>query len=151
MDDACRARAERRTTRIAQTAPVGSASARRSPSPMVNAATGLKAHEQQGSSQPAIEQADGRTTTPSLVHAFGPASRAWMEMPHGRRVLAIATKLIRYRLAPGYHNDSLQHIEELVATAGDSAVLSCSLPPQLSLANDEEQEAPPPPSEWRAT
>ncbi|KAE8806275.1 hypothetical protein D1007_17514 [Hordeum vulgare] len=117
---------------------MGPAGARRSPSPMANAATSPDAQEQQGSSQPAIEQADGRTVTPSLVWASGSTSCAQPEMPHGRRALAMATSVLCYRPAPNRHNDSLQHIEELVAAAGDSTTFSCSFRPQPSVANDEE-------------
>ncbi|KAE8767833.1 hypothetical protein D1007_60763 [Hordeum vulgare] len=92
--------AERRTTCIAQTAPFGSASAPRSPSPVVNAATGPGAQEQQGSSQPPTEQVDSRTATPSLARPLGSASRARPEMPDGRRALAMATELLRYRSHP---------------------------------------------------
>ncbi|KAE8772114.1 hypothetical protein D1007_55919 [Hordeum vulgare] len=55
----------------------------------------------------------------------------------------MATELLCYRPAPYSHNESLQRIEELVAAAGDSTVFSCLFRPQPSLANDEEQEAPP--------
>ncbi|KAE8817754.1 hypothetical protein D1007_04520 [Hordeum vulgare] len=105
---------------------MGPAGACRSPSPMVNAAMGPSAQEQQGSSHPATEQPDGRTATMSLVRASGSASRARLEMPHGRHVLAMATELLRYRPAPDRHNDWLPRIEELVAAAGDPVVLSCS-------------------------
>ncbi|KAE8809953.1 hypothetical protein D1007_13414 [Hordeum vulgare] len=91
MADARQARSERHATRIAQTAPVGPAHTRRSPSSMANAATGPDAQERQGSSQLATEQADSRTATPSLVRASGSASCARPEMPHGQRALAIAT------------------------------------------------------------
>ncbi|KAE8794165.1 Polypyrimidine tract-binding protein-like protein 1 [Hordeum vulgare] len=133
---------ECRATRIAQTAPVSAVGARRSPSPMVNAATGLEAQEQQGSSQPATEPIDGRTATPLLARPSGSASRARLEMPHGRRALAMATELLRYRPAPDHQDDWCYHIEELIAAACNSAALSCSLRPQPSLAN-EEQDAPP--------
>ncbi|KAE8806843.1 hypothetical protein D1007_16932 [Hordeum vulgare] len=145
MADARRACTECRATRIAQAPPVGPTDARRSPSPMANAATGPDIQEQQGSSQPATEQPDGRTATPSLVRAFGSASRTRSEMPLGRRALAKATELIRYRPTPDRHNDWLQRIEELVAAAGDPASFSFSFRPQQSLANDEEQDASPPP------
>ncbi|KAE8811289.1 hypothetical protein D1007_11649 [Hordeum vulgare] len=95
-----RARAEHRATRIAQMTLVGPAGARRSPSPMVNAATGLDAQEQQGSSEPTIEQPDGRTATPSLVRASGSVLRARPEMPHGQHALAMAAELLRYQPAP---------------------------------------------------
>ncbi|KAE8803218.1 hypothetical protein D1007_20994 [Hordeum vulgare] len=98
-------RAERRTTHVAQTAPTDPADVHRSPSPMVNAATGADAKEPQGSSQPATEQTDGRTATPSLVQDSGSASRARPEMLHGRRALAMATELLPYRSAPDRHND----------------------------------------------
>ncbi|KAE8817894.1 hypothetical protein D1007_04242 [Hordeum vulgare] len=117
----------------------------RSPSPVVSAATGPDAQEQQGSSQPNNEQADGRTATPSLVRASGSASHARPKMPHGRRTLAMATRLLRYRPAPDHHHDWLQRIEETVAAAGDSAAFSFSLQPQPSLANGEEQDTPPRP------
>ncbi|KAE8774480.1 hypothetical protein D1007_53140 [Hordeum vulgare] len=81
--------------------------ARRSPSPVVNAAMGLDAQEQQGSSQPVTEHPDGRTATPSIARASGVASHARPEMPHGRRVLAMATELLCYRPAPDRHNDWL--------------------------------------------
>ncbi|KAE8787746.1 hypothetical protein D1007_38211 [Hordeum vulgare] len=104
-----------------------------------------KAQEQQGSSQPATEHCDGRTATPSLLRASGATSHARPEMPHGRRALAMATEQLRYRSAPDRHHDWLQHIEELVATAGDSTMLSCSFQPQPSQVNDEEWDALPPP------
>ncbi|KAE8818724.1 hypothetical protein D1007_03543 [Hordeum vulgare] len=84
---------------------------------MENAATGPDAQEQQGSSQPATEQADDRTATPSLVRASWSASGVRPEMPQGRRALAMATELLRYRPAPDRHNDWLKRIEELVAAA----------------------------------
>ncbi|KAE8793601.1 hypothetical protein D1007_31762 [Hordeum vulgare] len=143
MADTRRARAERNATRLAQTVPVGAAGARRSPSPVVNAATGPEVQEQQGSSQPLTEQADGRMATPSLVWASRSASCARSEAPHGRRALAMATEMLHYRPAPDRHNEWLQRIEELVV-AGDSAVLSCSLRPRPSLANNKEQDAAPP-------
>ncbi|KAE8805052.1 hypothetical protein D1007_18896 [Hordeum vulgare] len=145
MADARRVHPEHRATRIAQTAPVGAAGARRSPSPMVNVATIPEAQEQQGSSQPPTEHVDRRTTTLSLVRPLGSASRARREMPHGCRALAMATKLLHYRPAPDHHDDWLHHIEELIAAVGDSGVLSCSLRPQWSLTNNEEQDAPPMP------
>ncbi|KAE8791804.1 hypothetical protein D1007_33695 [Hordeum vulgare] len=76
MADARRVHTERRATLITQTALVGAAAARRSPSPMVDAATGPEAQEQQGSSQPATKPINGRTTTPSLARPSGSASRA---------------------------------------------------------------------------
>ncbi|KAE8784903.1 hypothetical protein D1007_41434 [Hordeum vulgare] len=100
MGDARRARAECPAARVAQTALAGTACARRSPSPVVNAATGLDAQEQWGSSQPDTEHDDSRTTTPSLVRASRASSHARPEMPHGRRALAMATELLRYRPAP---------------------------------------------------
>ncbi|KAE8791471.1 hypothetical protein D1007_34111 [Hordeum vulgare] len=111
MADARRARAKHRATRVAHTMQAGPAGTHRSPSLVVNAATGLDTQEQQGSSQPATEQADGRTATLSLVRASGSASRARTEMPHGRGALAMATELLRYRPAPDRHNDWLQRIE----------------------------------------
>ncbi|KAE8780165.1 hypothetical protein D1007_46719 [Hordeum vulgare] len=90
MADARRVRAERRAACIAQTAPVGAVGARRSPSPMVNAATGPEARQQQGSSQPPTEQVDGRTATLSLArlrdrhHALGqrcPSAAARLPWP----------------------------------------------------------------------
>ncbi|KAE8812628.1 hypothetical protein D1007_10327 [Hordeum vulgare] len=134
MADARRARAERRATLVAQTPPMGPAGACWSPSPMVNAATGPDAQEQQGSSQQATEQPDDRTATPALVRASGSASRARPEMPHGRHALAVAAQLLRYRPGP----DWLQRIEELVASVGDPATISYSFRPQPSLPNDEE-------------
>ncbi|KAE8819127.1 hypothetical protein D1007_03114 [Hordeum vulgare] len=95
----------RRATRIAQTAPVDAVGTRRSPSPVVNAATGPEAQEQHGSSQPTTEPADGRTAMPSLATPSGSASRARPERPHGRRALAMATELLRYRPAPDRHDD----------------------------------------------
>ncbi|KAE8792859.1 hypothetical protein D1007_32549 [Hordeum vulgare] len=123
MANARRVRAERRATRVSQTTPVGAAGARRSPSPVVNATTGPEVQEQQGSSQPVTEQAEGRTATPSLGRPSGSASRARPEMPHGWRTLAMATELLRYRPAPDRHDDLLQRIEELIAAAGDSTTL----------------------------
>ncbi|KAE8789736.1 hypothetical protein D1007_36041 [Hordeum vulgare] len=145
MADARRDHVERHTTPVAETLPAGPAGARRSPSPMLNAATGPDAQEQQGSSQPATKQPDGRTATPSLVRASGSTSRARPKMPHGHHALAIPAELLRYRLAPDRHNDWLQRIEELVAAAGDPVALSYSFRLQPSLANDEEQDTPPPP------
>ncbi|KAE8811570.1 hypothetical protein D1007_11629 [Hordeum vulgare] len=145
MVDACRVHVERRATRIAQTAPVGAADPCRSPSPMVNAATGLEGKDQEGSSQPATDPVDGHTATSSLARPSGSAWGARPEMPYGHSTLAMATELLRYRPAPDRHGDSLHRIEELIAAAGDSTALSCSLRPQLSLVNKEEQDAPPPP------
>ncbi|KAE8811117.1 hypothetical protein D1007_12112 [Hordeum vulgare] len=145
MVEARWARTERSATRVAQMATVGAAGARRSPSLMVNAATGLEAQEQQGSSQPATEQPDGRTATPSLVPTFGSASCARPEMPHGWGALAMVVELLRYRPAPDRHNDWLQRIVQFGAVVGDPLALSCPFRPTLSLANDVEQDAPPPP------
>ncbi|KAE8797593.1 hypothetical protein D1007_27248 [Hordeum vulgare] len=125
MADACRARAERRAARIAQTAPAGPAGAHRSPSPVMNAATGPDAQEQQGSSLPVTEHRYSRTATPSLVRGSRATLHARADMSHGRRVLAMATELLRYRPAPDHHHDWLQRIEEHVAAAGDSTSLSC--------------------------
>ncbi|KAE8797378.1 hypothetical protein D1007_27486 [Hordeum vulgare] len=94
---------------------------------MVNAASGLEVQEQQGSSQPVTEPVDVRTATPSLARPSGSASRARPEVPHGWRVLAMATELLRYRPAPDRHDEWLQRIKELITTSGDSAALSCSL------------------------
>ncbi|KAE8794701.1 hypothetical protein D1007_30537 [Hordeum vulgare] len=138
MPDAHWARAECRATRVAQTAPAGPAGTRRSPLPVVNAATGPNAQERQGSSQPATEHPDSR---PPLRRS----SRLRLDMPHGRRMLAMVTELLRYRPSPDRHNDWLQRIEELVAAAGDSVALSFLFVPQPSHANGEEQDAPPPP------
>ncbi|KAE8821021.1 hypothetical protein D1007_00858 [Hordeum vulgare] len=145
MADARRARAECLATRVVQTARAGPAGASRSPSPVVNTATGPNTQEQQGSSQPATEHHDSRTATLSLLRASEATSHARPKMPHGPRALAMANEVLRYRPAPDRHNDWLQRIEELVAVAGDSAALSRSFRPQLSQANDEEQDAPPPP------
>ncbi|KAE8799137.1 hypothetical protein D1007_25520 [Hordeum vulgare] len=132
MADARRARAECRATRVAQTAPVDVVGAHRSPSPMVNTPTDPEVQEQQGSSQPATEQADGRNATLSLVRPSRSVSRARPEMPHGRRTLAMPAELLRYRPAPNRHDDWLQCIEEHIAASGDSAAVSCSLRPQPS-------------------
>ncbi|KAE8799943.1 hypothetical protein D1007_24562 [Hordeum vulgare] len=105
MADARRACAERHATRVALMAPMGRTGVCRSPSSMANAATGTDVQEQQSSSQPATEQPDSRTATPSLVRASGSASRARPEMSHGRRTLDMATELLRYRPAPDRHND----------------------------------------------
>ncbi|KAE8794322.1 hypothetical protein D1007_30961 [Hordeum vulgare] len=83
------------------------AGSRRSPSPMVNAATGPDVQEQQGSSESATEQPNGHTATPSLVPASGSASRARPEMPHGRRTLSMVAELLRYWPTPDCHNDWL--------------------------------------------
>ncbi|KAE8784150.1 hypothetical protein D1007_42322 [Hordeum vulgare] len=117
MADARRVRAERRTTCITHTTPVGAVGARRSPSPVVNAATSPEIQEQQGSSQPVTEPVDARTASPSLARPSGSASRAPPEMPHGHRALAMATKLLRYRPAPDRHDDWLHRIEELITAA----------------------------------
>ncbi|KAE8782601.1 hypothetical protein D1007_43993 [Hordeum vulgare] len=145
MADARRARAKRRATCVAHTAPLGPAGARWSPSPMVNAATCPDAQEHQGSSRPTIEQPDGRTATSSLVEASWSASRTRPEMLHGRRALVMAVELLRYWLAPDRHNDWPEGIEELVTATSDPTALSCSFRPQPCMANDEEQDAPPPP------
>ncbi|KAE8773135.1 hypothetical protein D1007_54757 [Hordeum vulgare] len=145
MANARLVRAERCATRITQTAPVGAAGARRSPSPMVNTATSLEAQEPQGSSQSATEPVDGRTATPSLARTSGSASCAREKVPHGRRALAMAMELLRYWPAPNRHNDWLQRIDDLIAVADDSPALSSSLRHEPSLANNEEQDAPPPP------
>ncbi|KAE8775650.1 hypothetical protein D1007_51820 [Hordeum vulgare] len=105
MADAIQVHAEHRATRVAQTTPVGPVGARRSPSPLVNVATGSDAPEQQGSSQPATERPDGFTATPSRVQSSRSASRAQPEMPHGWCMLAMATELLRYQPAPDRHND----------------------------------------------
>ena len=98
MSDARRARAERLAalaSRVAQTAPVGGRP-RRSPSPAVNAATGLPGNEQQASSQhPSVRQ-DGRTATPSLTPA-GSSSRALRAPMEARAALIAANELLRYR------------------------------------------------------
>ncbi|KAE8794298.1 hypothetical protein D1007_31018 [Hordeum vulgare] len=107
MTEAHWARVERRTTRVAQTAPVGLAGACRSPSPMANAATGPDIQKQQGSSQLATEQHDGRVVTPLLIRASRSASRARSEMLHGRRALSMATEVLHYRHAPDLNNDWL--------------------------------------------
>ncbi|KAE8794603.1 hypothetical protein D1007_30642 [Hordeum vulgare] len=144
MADARPPRAECRAARVAQTAPAGPTGARRSPSPVVNVATGPDAQERQGSSQSATEHRDGRTATLSLVRASKVISHARPEMPHGWRALAMAIELIRYRPTIDRHHDWLQRIEELVAVAGDSTALSCSFRSQSSQANDKEQHVPPP-------
>ncbi|KAE8787575.1 hypothetical protein D1007_38393 [Hordeum vulgare] len=118
---------------------------RRLPSTVVNVATDPEVQEQQGSSQPVTEQADGRTATPLLARPSGSVPRARPEMPHGRRALAMATELLHYRPTRDRHFDWLQCMKELITAAGDSAALSCSLQPQPSLANDKEQDVPPPP------
>ncbi|KAE8769650.1 hypothetical protein D1007_58729 [Hordeum vulgare] len=125
MADARRAHAEHHATRVSHTALGGPAGARRSPSPMVNAASGPEVQEQQGSSQPATEHPDGRAATPSLARASMSASHARPEVPHGQRVLTMATELLRYRPAPDRLNKWLHRIEELVAAVGDSVALSC--------------------------
>ncbi|KAE8771436.1 hypothetical protein D1007_56671 [Hordeum vulgare] len=150
MADARRARAEHHATCVAQKAPMGPAGVRRSPSPMANAATGPDVQEQKGSSQPATQQPDGRTATPLLVRASRSASDTRLEMSHGRRMLAMATERLHYRPAPDRHNDWLQRIEDLVAGTGDTAAFSCFFRPQPSLANDEEQDASPPPPQHGA-
>ncbi|KAE8820486.1 hypothetical protein D1007_01634 [Hordeum vulgare] len=112
---------------------------------MVNPATGPEVQEQQGSSQLVTMRVDGRTTMSSLARPSGSSSCARLEMPHDRRATAMATELLRCRPAPDRHGDFLHRIEELIAAAGDSTALSCSLRPQPSLVNNEEQDAPPPP------
>ncbi|KAE8785703.1 hypothetical protein D1007_40552 [Hordeum vulgare] len=129
MADTRRVRAELRATRIARTAPVGAAGARRSSSPVVNAATSPEAQEQQGSSQPPDEHVNGRTAMPSLDRPSGSASRTRPEMPHGRRALAMATELLRYWPAPDCHDEWLHRIEDLIAAARGSAALSFSVRP----------------------
>ncbi|KAE8774555.1 hypothetical protein D1007_53036 [Hordeum vulgare] len=116
MADARRACAERRATRVAHITTVGPADARRSPSPMANAATGPDAQEQQGSSELA-------TSSPTARHSVAPPGfRVGLArpsaVPHGRRALAMATELLRYRTAPGRHDDWPQRIDELVAATG---------------------------------
>ncbi|KAE8773718.1 hypothetical protein D1007_54023 [Hordeum vulgare] len=117
MVDARWVRAEHRATRIAQTVPIGVAGARRSPSPVVNAATGPEVQEQQGSSQQATKPVNGRTATLSLGRPSGSVSRARAEMHHGRRTLAMATELLRYRLL------------QTSTTTGSIASRSSSSPP----------------------
>ncbi|KAE8787669.1 hypothetical protein D1007_38372 [Hordeum vulgare] len=136
MADARRVCAERRATRIAQTAHVSVTDARRSPSPVVKAANGPEAQEKQGSSQPPTEHVDNRTAIPSLVGPSGWASRTQPELPHGHHALAMAIELLRYQPARDRHDDWLHHIKQLIAVAGDSATLSCSLRPQPSLTNN---------------
>ncbi|KAE8802894.1 hypothetical protein D1007_21328 [Hordeum vulgare] len=131
MAEARQARAERRATRVAQTAPEGPISARRSPSPGVNADMGPDAQEEQGSSHPATEHPNGCTATLSLIRASGAASHTRPEMPHGRHALSMTTELLHYRPSPHCHDKWLQHIEELVAAAGESAVLSFSFRPTV--------------------
>ncbi|KAE8782089.1 hypothetical protein D1007_44608 [Hordeum vulgare] len=145
MADARWVRAERRATRIAQTAPVSAAGVRRSSSPVVNAGTGLEVQEKHGSSQPATEPVYGRTATLSLARPSRSASRARPKMPHDRCTLAMATELLHYRPARDRHDDWLHRIEELITVVGYSSALSCSLRPQPSLANNDEEDAPPPP------
>ncbi|KAE8792495.1 hypothetical protein D1007_32967 [Hordeum vulgare] len=94
---------------------------------MVNAANGPKVQEQHGSSQLVTEPVDGCTATPSLAKPSGSASRARPEMPHGRRALAMATELLRYRPSLDRHDDWLHRIEELIAATSDLAALSFSL------------------------
>ena len=94
MSDARQARVERRAalaSRIAQTAPVGGRP-RRSPSPAVNAATGLAGNEQQASSQHLSVRQDGRTATPSLTPA-GSSSRALRAPMEARAALIAANEL----------------------------------------------------------
>ncbi|KAE8799937.1 hypothetical protein D1007_24634 [Hordeum vulgare] len=124
MAEARRARAERRTARVAHAAPSGPSDACRLPSPMMNAAMGPDAQEQKGSSQPITEHRDIRTATPSLVRGSGATSHARPEMPHGRHALAMAIELLCYQPALDRHHDWLKRIEDLVATAGHSAALS---------------------------
>ncbi|KAE8797481.1 hypothetical protein D1007_27338 [Hordeum vulgare] len=107
MADARRAHAKRHAARVAQTAPAGSTGAHRSPSSVMNAATGADAQGQQGSSQPVTEHLDGRTTTRSLVRGSGGTSHARPEMPHSRCVLAMATELLCYWPAPDRHHNWL--------------------------------------------
>ncbi|KAE8779021.1 hypothetical protein D1007_47999 [Hordeum vulgare] len=145
MADARRVRTKHRATRITQTARVGADRARRSPSPVVNAATGPEVQGQQGSSQPVTKSVDCRTATLSLTRTSGSASHARPEMPHDRCKLAISTCLLRYRPSLDRRDDWLHHIEELIAATGGSAVLSCSLRPKPSMANNEEQDTPPSP------
>ncbi|KAE8807228.1 hypothetical protein D1007_16544 [Hordeum vulgare] len=106
MADARRARAERCAARVAQTAPGGPAGARRSPSPVMNTATGPDAQEQQGSSQSVTQHRDGRdghNATPSLIR--GSWSALQPKMPHSQRALAMATEQLRYQTAPDRHHD----------------------------------------------
>ncbi|KAE8818238.1 hypothetical protein D1007_04116 [Hordeum vulgare] len=101
MADARRVRAERRTTRIAQTAPIGDADACGSPSPNVNATTRPEVQEQLGSSQTQCESVDGRITTLSLARPSGSASCARPEMPHVHCMLAMATGLLETAMMTG--------------------------------------------------
>ncbi|KAE8812640.1 hypothetical protein D1007_10341 [Hordeum vulgare] len=129
MANARRVHVECRATRIAHTVPVGAVGVRCSPSPVVNAATGPEVQEKYGSSQPVTEPVDDRTATPSLTRPLGSAWCARPEMPHGRRALPMDTDLLRYRPVADCHDDSLHCIEELIAAASDSMVLSCLLRP----------------------
>ncbi|KAE8783240.1 hypothetical protein D1007_43334 [Hordeum vulgare] len=123
MADARRARAERRATRIAHTTSVGPTGVRRSPSPIENAATGPDVQNSKAPPSRLPSTPTAAPPLPSLVWASGSASRTRPEMLHGRRALAMATELLHYRSVPNRHNNWLQHIEELVAAAGDSAAL----------------------------
>ena len=146
MSDARRARAECRAalaSHVAQTAPVGGRP-RRSPSPAVNAATGLAGNEQQASSQhPSVRQ-DGRTATPSLTPA-GSSSRAFCAPMEARAALIAANELLRYRPVDDLYEDCLDRIAELVSTAGGSLAPSLSLPRPPPATGDVAHAAAPPP------
>src|SRR4051812_26720976 len=119
MSGSRRARAERRAaiaSRVAQTAPVGG-HPRRSPSPVVNAATGPAGNEQQASSQhPSVRQ-DGRTATPSLTPA-GSSSRAHRAPLEARAALIASNELLRYCRVDDVYEEWLDCVAELVHAAG---------------------------------
>ena len=146
MSDARRARAERRaalTTHVAQTAPVGGCPCC-SPSPVVNAATGLVGNEQQASSLHPLVRREGRTATASLTPA-GSSSHARRAPTDAHTALLLARELLHYRPVDDLYEDWLAHITELVSAAGGSPAPSFSLPRPPSCVGDAAQEAPPPP------
>ena len=146
MSDARRARAERRAalaSRVAQTAPAGR-HPRRSPSPSVNAATGLVGDERQASSQhPSVRQ-DGRTATPSLT-PNGSLSRALRAPMEARVALIAANELLRYRPVDDVYEEWLDRVAELVRATGGSPAPSAPLYRTKPHAGDEAPAAPRPP------
>ena len=106
LADARRAHAERRaalTARVAQTAPVGGCP-RCSPSPAVNAATGLAGNEQKVSSLHPSVQREGCTATPSLTPA-GSSSHARRAPMDTHASLLLARELLPYRPVDDLYED----------------------------------------------
>nr|XP_020194926.1 uncharacterized protein LOC109780756 [Aegilops tauschii subsp. strangulata] len=145
MADARQVRAERRTTCVAQTAPMGRGVPRRSASPAANAATDPAAHEQQDSSLPPSVRWDDRTATPSLTPVTTSSSHARRKPANAQAALLMARELLRYDPIEEGYDAWLGRITELVNAAGEALAPSRSLRPPPSWASDMAHGAPPPP------